>query len=80
VSFPVLEKAPPHFRVGDLVGHKGHDQLAGIILDMEYAHFKTTSSPDQVGKRAGTWKAWIQWNGNEAARDFVEVEYLIKLM
>ena len=78
MSFPTLEKRPSRFQVGDLVGHKHHEHLAGIILEMEYATFQAKSG--EVGRRSGTWKAWIHWNGDETTKDFVEVEYLIKLM
>ena len=62
------------------MSHKNHAHLAGIILEVEYV--KGQPKAYRPGNRdpVGTWKAWIQWNGNEATKDFVEFEYLIKLM
>ena len=78
MSFPVIKDQPvPRFSVGDLVAHMDHDHLAGIILDLEYVRYQVDSRMPRYGSK---WKAWIEWNGNASTKDFVDCEYLIKLM
>jgi len=73
----MIENRPTaRYTVGDLVGHKDHDHLAGIILDLEYVRYQVDS---RIPRTESKWKAWVEWNGS-STKDFVDCKYLIKLM